>query len=318
LLAKVIIGPVFYALLLLWFILIGLGIGQTVLATPLSVAVIYPDIREPYRGIFRDVISGIEDRLGDSTKSYVLESDYGIQKVSDWLKREQAEIVIALGSRGLLVAKELQSRFKVIVGAVLITPDDNLTGISLTPDPKYLFQKLKELVPGVKRVTVIYNREHSGWLMERAQESARIYDLNLNEFPTNHLREAAVLYRDILSKLEGGIDAVWIPQDPSIDEQTILPIVLQESWERNLAVFSSNLAHIRNGALFALYPDNKNMGRSLADLALNKMHNGKNSLLGIMPLRDLFIAVNIRTAEHLGLKFKNQIKQKFNYIFPSQ
>jgi putative ABC transport system substrate-binding protein len=113
LLAKVILGLVFYALLLLWFILIGLGIGQTVLATPLSVAVIYPDIREPYRGIFRDVISGIEDRLGDSTKSYVLESDYGIQKVSDWLKREQAEIVIALGSRGLLVAsfKSLRSLY---------------------------------------------------------------------------------------------------------------------------------------------------------------------------------------------------------------
>lgn len=317
-LAKVIISPAFYSFLLLWFILIGLGIGQAALAAPLSVAVIYPDIREPYRSIFRNIISGIEDRLGEPTKSYLLGSNYDIQKVSDWLEKEQVKIVIALGSRGLPVAKELQSRFKVIVGAVLITPDDNLTGISLTPDPKYLFQKLKELVPRVKRVTIIYNREHSGWLMERAQESARIYELNLNEFPTNHLREAAVLYRDILSKLEGGIDAVWIPQDPSIDEQTILAIVLQESWERNLAVFSSNLAHVRNGALFALYPDNKNMGRSLADLALNKMHNGKNSLLGIMPLRDLFIAVNIRTAEHLGLKFKNQIKQQFDYIFPSQ
>jgi putative ABC transport system substrate-binding protein len=98
----------------------------------------------------------------------------------------------------------------------------------------------------------------------------------------------------------------------------ILPIVLQEAWERDLAVFSSNLAHIKNGVLFALYPDNKNMGRSLAELALNQMHNGESTPLGIMPLHDIFTAVNIRTAEHLGLKFTNQIRRDFNLIFPSQ
>jgi putative ABC transport system substrate-binding protein len=293
--------------------------GQTALAVPSSVAVIYPAIREPYQSIFHKIISGIENRLERSIKSYVLESDYDIQVVRAWLKKEQVKTVIVLGSRGLLVEKELQSEFRVIVGAVLIAPDgDGLTGISLTPDPEALFRKLKELIPEVKQVTVIYSQEHSAWLMARARESASIYGLKLNEFPINHLREAAVLYRDVLGKLKSGVDAIWLPQDESIDEQAILPLILQESWERNLAVFSSNFAHIKKGILFALYPDNENMGRSLAELALNKMHNGESIPQGVMPLKDLFIAVNIRTAEHLGLKFDNQMRREFNLTFPSQ
>jgi putative ABC transport system substrate-binding protein len=202
---------------------------------------------------------------------------------------------------------------------MLAAPDsDGLTGISLTPDPGNLFQTLKELIPTIKRVTVIYSQEHSGWLIDLAQESAKRYALKLNAFPTQDLREAAVLYRDILSKLESGIDAIWLPQDKTIDEQTILPLVLQVAWEQNLAIFSSNFSHIKNGVLFALYPDNENMGRSLAELALKQIGNDKNAPMGIMPLRDLFIAVNIRTAEHLGLKFTTQMKRKFDLIFPPQ
>lgn len=297
----------------------GCCIGQATLAAPSSIAVLYPAIQEPYRGIFHNIMSGIESRLGKSIRSYALRSDYSIQEVEDWLKKSQVEMIITLGNRGLLAARELQPKFKVVVGAVLIAPDGNsLTGISLTPDPKYFFQKLKELIPGVKRVTVIYNQKHSSWIIKQAKEIAENYALTLNAYPVKHLREAAVLYRKTLGQLESGIDAIWLPHDQTVDEETILPLILRESWERNLVVFSSNLSYVKRGILFALYPDNKNMGRSLAELALKQMHNHENTPLGIMPLHDLFIAVNIRTAEHLGLGFTAQMKREFNLVFPLQ
>jgi len=37
---------------------------------------------------------------------------------------------------------------------------------------------------------------------------------------------------------------------------------------------------------------------------------------GIEPLRDLLIAVNLRTAEHLGLNLANNAKLKFDLTFP--
>ncbi|ADE14557.1 conserved hypothetical protein [Nitrosococcus halophilus Nc 4] len=288
-------------------------------ASPSPVAVIYPEIREPYRSVFLSIINGIKKRLKTPIDAYALEKDYNIVMLRERLERAEIQVIIALGGRGLLAARKLQSMFKVVVGAVLVAPDGTeLTGISLTPDPQTFFQKIKELTPDVKRVTVIYEQGYSDWLIERAEESIRNYNLKLNALPAKNFREAATLYRDVLSQLESETDAIWLLQDSILDEQAVLPLILQEAWERNLVVFSSNLSHLKRGVLFALYPDNENMGRSLAEIALKQIQNGDNIPLSVMPLRDLLIAVNIRTAEHLGLKLTSQMKREFDLIFPLQ
>ncbi|EDZ67555.1 hypothetical protein NOC27_882 [Nitrosococcus oceani AFC27] len=305
-------------LLLVWFFLGGLGIGPVALADSPAIAVIYPDIREPYRGIFLKIIKGIENKLKKTVKIYPLEKDYDIEAVKYYLRKAQIQGVIVLGSRGLSAAKDLQFMFHVVVGAVLISPNgEDLTGISLTPDPAILFQKLLEIDPRIKRITLIYNRDQTEWLIERAVKAARFYSIEINTFPVENIREAATLYRDILQHLEEGKDAIWLPQDSTIDEQAILPLILKKSWERNLAVFSSNLAHIPRGALFALYPDNERMGQSLAALALEEIKNNKRSI-GIIPLRDLLTAVNTRTADHLGLNLTSRMKQNFDLSFPAR
>lgn len=288
-------------------------------ASPSPVAVIYPEIREPYRSVFLSIINGIKKRLKTPINAYALEKDYNIVMLRERLERAEIQVIIALGGRGLLAARKLQSMFKVVVGAVLVAPDGTeLTGISLTPDPQIFFQRIKELTPDVKRVTVIYEQDYSDWLIERAEESIRNYDLKLNALPAKSFREAATLYRDVLSQLESETDAIWLLQDSILDEQAVLPLILQEAWEKNLIVFSSHLSHLKRGVLFALYPDNENMGRSLAEIALKQIQNGDNIPLSVMPLRDLLIAVNIRTAEHLGLKLTSQMKREFDLIFPLQ
>lgn len=288
-------------------------------ADSLRVAVIYPDIRAPYRDIFLSIINGIESRLRKRVEIYTLQKNYDIKAVKNQLKKVRAQVVIALGSRGLSAAKQLEPDFKVVVGAVLNSPGDgDITGISLMPDPETLFQGLKKVIPEVERVTIIYSRNQTEWLIDRAWESARREGLLLNALPVRNIREAAALYRDVLNKLESGKDAIWLPQDRTIDEQTIFPLILQKSWERDLAVFSSNLAHLTRGVLFALYPDNENMGRSLAELALKQVQNGENTSSGVLPLRDLLIAVNTRTAEHLGIKLTNRMKREFDLVFPTR
>ena len=38
---------------------------------------------------------------------------------------------------------------------------------------------------------------------------------------------------------------------------------------------------------------------------------------GGLPLRDLLISVNVRTAEHLGLEITSRQKRAFDLVFPS-
>ena len=209
---------------------------------------------------------------------------------------------------------------QVVVGAVLNTPQDaRFPVVTLNPEPALLFDRLRQLAPGVSRVTVVYNPERTAWLIERASSAARAHGLTLNPIPAHDRREAALKYRDLLEGIgDHPMQAVWLLQDPAtLDVQTVLPLLLKEAWNKNLVVFCSNPAHVKRGVLFALYPDNVRLGRTLGSM-VSKGKNAENlKISGGLPLKDLLIAVNVRTADHLGLKLTGRQKRAFDLVFPS-
>jgi putative ABC transport system substrate-binding protein len=68
--------------------------------------------------------------------------------------------------------------------------------------------------------------------------------------------------------------------------------------------------------LFSLYPNNIEMGRHLAGSALDFLASGTNEASGMVPLREVLMAINLRTAKHLGLSISHQ--QSFDMAFPEQ
>lgn len=284
-----------------------------------SLAVVYPDIGEPYRSIFAQIIEGIEEGATTGVRNYPVGPNQDPADFNEQLKRNGTKVVIALGRQGLKAVSGLDRDIPVVVGGVLAIPEAgnrNMTGVSLTPDPALLFSRLKSLLPGVKRVIVVYNPHNNEWLIRLAREAAKAQGLELLAHEARDLAGAARLYEAAFASSESRRDAVWLPQDgTTVDENTILPLVLKESWNRNVPVFSSSFLHVKKGALFALYPNNMEMGRTLASSALAAM-SGEVRRRGVLPLREVLVAVNLRTASHIGLNIGYQQQRSFDSIFP--
>jgi putative tryptophan/tyrosine transport system substrate-binding protein len=285
-----------------------------------TIAVIYPDIGEPYREIFAKIIEGVEDKVGSRVANYPLRSDTDIGVLKASLRRQNTKVVIALGRQGMKTATALNDTIGVVVGGVLTVPENEARGqpvISLSPDPALLFARMKALMPAAKRVFVVYDPGFNGWLIKLAKEAARVQGLELAAYEAQDLHSAVRFYQEIFSAADGQSDVLWLPQDPTtVEESAILPLVLQESWNQGIAVFSSNSGHVRRGVLFSLYPDNLALGKSLAGLAQSILISGDYGRRGMIPLRDVQSAVNLRTAKHLGL---NPGRQKgFDMTFPEQ
>ncbi len=285
----------------------------------MAIAVIYPDIGEPYRSIFGKILEGIEEQLKSQVRTYPIAANLDMAELNAQLKRNGAKVVIALGRQGLKVASSLDREFAVVVGGVLAVPETdnrNLMGISLTPDPALLFARLKNLLPGVKRVIVIYDPQHNEWLIKLAREAAKAQGLELLAQEARDLGAAARLYETAFSAADSRRDAVWLPQDtPTVDENPILPLVLKESWSRSIPIFSSSFLHVKKGALFALYPNNVELGRNLAASAQSVLA-GESRKRGVSPLRGVHTAVNLRTASHIGLNIGDQQQRSFDFVFP--
>ena len=282
-----------------------------------AVAVLFPDIGEPYRKVFTEIIDGIEDGGKLRVRSYPVASNADLAELQATLKRNGSRVVIALGRQGVKAASGLEPALGVVVGGVSSVPDaDKLSGISLSPDPALLFARLKSLLPAVRRVIVVYNPQNSEALMRQAREAARGLGLELSALEAGDLAGAARRYEAAFAAADSRHDALWLPPDPTtVDEATILPIVLRESWNRNVPIFSSSILHVKKGALFALYPNNFELGRELAGLAAALLQ-GEPARRGVSPLRAVRIAFNWRTASHIGLNIDAGQQRTFDFLFP--
>lgn len=286
---------------------------------PSAIAVLYPDIGEPYRSVFTKIIEGIEQQARGKVASFAVGSASISADLGSELRRRELRAVIALGRNGLRAVTGLDRSTPVVAGGVLSVPEAEARDLqvhSLTPDPALLFARLRVLVPGVRRVVVVFDPRQNAWLMRLAREAARVQGLELLATEAEDLKSALRAYQAAVGSLEGRRDALWLPHDSTtVDEAAVLPLVLQEAWDRSFTVLSSSVAHVRRGALFSLYPDNAALGRRLGAALLAAVNSSGSRPVGVLPLRDVLVAANVRAASHLGLNFTSG-QHSFDMVFP--
>lgn len=306
----------------LFALLIGLGMIAAAVSQPSrSIAVLYPDIGEPYRSVFANIIKGIEEQSRGRVTSIAIGASPNPQDIAGELRRQDIRVVIALGRNGLKAASGLERDIGVVVGGVVAVPDAearNLAISSLAPDPALLFARLQGFAPATRRIFVVYDPAQSGWMMRLAKSAAGARGIELVAYEASDLKTALHRYQAIIATMEAGRDALWLPLDSTtVHEASVLPLVLQGAWERNLTVFSSNVAHVRRGALFSLYPNNQEVGRNLAEHALGYLSAGGQMQHGVTPLKSALLAVNVRTAAHLGIPIAGR-QAGIDLVFPEQ
>lgn len=302
-----------------WFLSTGLAVAADEEAGRSNIAVVYPDIGEPYRSVFATIIEGIEDRARGKVASYPVAMGANPPALSEEFRRRDIRAVIALGRNGLKLASSLDRQINVIAGGVLSVPESETQGMlvqSLAPDPALLFARLRSFMPAAKRVIVVYDPRQNDWLIRLARDAAKAQGLELTALDADDLKTAVRRYQDVLGSANPKRDVLWLPQDSTtVEESTVLPLVLSESWSQSLTVFSSNVLHVRRGVLFSLYPDNVEIGRSLAGAALASLQSGSAPARGIQALKQVLTAVNTRTAEHLGIDLRAS-QQRIHLVFP--
>ncbi|MBL4851083.1 MAG: hypothetical protein JKY90_02205 [Gammaproteobacteria bacterium] len=285
-----------------------------------TVAIFQPDLRAPYDQVFRVIINGIKETADFKVSIRKISSNDNQQTLSDWLDKKNIKAIIALGHQGLEVAKIVAGGRPVLVAVSLLSADilehDNIGGISLAADPEAIIIELKRLIPAVKKIFVVYSPIHNDWLMQYAAKVAESNGIELKSIAVSDLRQAAIQYKTVLNELETERSALWLPLDPiTVENRTILPLILRVTWDRNLTLISSNPLHAKRGALLSVFPKNRQMGHNIAN-TVNKWLSTGNPDFEVKLLMDLGFAINIRTAAHLAINLDKEDLKRYDLKFP--
>ena len=300
-------------------------LGGTVRAAPTDgpsrsvVAVLYPETSPPYRAVFADILNGIEQGIpASAVRSYPLVESVEPGALRRWLDQQAPAVVITLGRVPTEAYEATGRKTPQVIGALEVSPQTRplATGIGLAIDPALLFATLQLLTPEKRRVWVVYNPGHDRGLVDWAKTAAESLHLTLLPLEAPDLHTSAQQFLHVLRTADPETDALWLVADTGVvDPEAILPVIIEQSWDRRLWVFSGSLLHVKHGVLFALYPDSVRLGQRLAALAL-RVINDPRARPGIELLRTVKRALNLRVAFHLNLSVTGEIERQFDLVLP--
>lgn len=304
-----------------WLTLVGLiSMGflcqagaVTVAKSAVNLVIIYPEVREPFARVFEEVVRGAEEGYQQKVRRVSMAEN---QSPVDFVHvLDQSSPVLVLGNRLARQVTEHNADRDLIVGAVS-TEYTDVFGITLIPDAAVIANKLPVLVPGIKTVHIVTNAENNLLDFDRATEALSQQGIQLSIYQAEDIRVAAKVYRDLMQTLDKE-DAVWILPKGSFMNNAMLAILLHESWEKHFVVFSSNPVHVKRGALFSIYPNNYKMGLSLGRLAQDIVQ-GNSPQRQMQALEDVFVTVNERTSNHLGIDLTDEMRTHIDLTLPAR
>ncbi|MBD9597405.1 ABC transporter substrate-binding protein [Ensifer sp. ENS05] len=200
------------------------------------------------------------------------------------------------------------------VGARLVKGFDptgtNVTGVADFAPVKDQVDLMLEIVPGLKRLGVLYNpgEPNSLSILDKLEQVAQERNLELVEGPATKSSEV----QSATQNLVGQVDAVYVPTDNTI--VSALEAVLNVGVENKLPVFSSETDSVARGALAAVGFDYFQVGVETGDIVARVLKGEKVGSIPVVNAGGSSLAVNASFAERIGLTLPDAVIKRADTV----
>ncbi len=288
---------------------------------PSILLVVFKQGKTSVTNAFKKMVKGIEKHSNLRVIEKIVSTSINANEINMLIRKNNAAAVVLLGRKTVALFEDTEIDIPIITGGTLYPVKSRhvLYGLSLTPDPQLLFQRLLNLAPTVKRIHVVYNPERYQWLISFAEAAGAQTGIEIVSYKATDLRSSAKIHREIVQKSVPKEEAIWLLQDSTlVGDANVLPYLLKEAWQRGIVIFSSNPRHVQRGALLSLYSEREQSGEELGTLAKKVIYNRDKLKHLFFPAQKVKSTVNIRSAGHLGIRFNSEQLSHYDLIFPKK
>jgi len=302
---------------LLWLIVIlSLYASSEACAIQRTILVVMSSMDEPYCQTLEGVVEQLEEQ---DTECRILRYSHNLLKRQKQLflrviEKKNVDLVLTIGTPATLGLMEIDMKAPVVFSSILNPFESGIigknsprkfTGACLDIQIEDQFRYLKLIVPELKKIGVLYSEQETGPLIRKAQKVARKLNLGL-------IAEQVQSGSDVTAKLEKlskKVDALWSVADSVVFGESIDRII-EYTIEKKLSFMGLSSSFVKRGALFAIEPDYKDVGRQTAEI-IEQIFAGKSpdEIRPAYP-RTCRLALNENVARTLGFIFPEEAQFK--------
>lgn len=292
--------------------------------SPLTIAVVLSREAAPYR----QALKGFEEVLRSSGRTYKLQefSTEGAAVdavgLAARIRARNPDLILTIGSGATNVISEQIREIPIVFSLVLPSSGNealqgrseargNMTGASMEIPIRTQFLKLKEILPSVKRIGVLYNPSVTGPTVEAAMQTAASMGLEL--VPMQVESE-----KDVVSSTEAmtdKVDVLWSVADSSVFSPTGLKQILLATLRNRVPFVGLSPSFVKAGALVAFSVDYQDVGRQSGDLAMKILSGAEPARIPMTVPRTITLSVNMNTAKQIQVQIQDDIRRKAELFF---
>jgi putative ABC transport system substrate-binding protein len=268
---------------------------------------------------FQAATEGVKKELrkGDILPVFIefdLSSNYPEEpKIVPQIRELKPDLIITVGSKSTaLISKEIKD-IPIVFSAVLnpvasgFSPNmtssgSNMTGASWDIPLKTQLEKFKLIVPGLRKIGVIYTSDSEPVVTE-AKKVCQGLGLELESVSITSEKEIP----QVIGELEHQIDGFWAIADTVIFTPQSTQFLLLNTLRNGIPFMGPFSSFVQDGALFSLIWDDKDIGRQAGELATRILSGEDPGKIPIATPRMIYLILNLRTAEQINLKIPPNI-----------
>jgi putative ABC transport system substrate-binding protein len=289
---------------------------------------------QPFGQTYRGLLDGLEDkgyRNGVNLKIDYrnAEQDKALAlKIARGFVQSEVNLIVALGTGSSLAALEATEKKRIpivfsIVGAPKATgiisdnrdSGPNITGVSMKIPVKEQLEMVKEALPHVKKLGIIYCTEMPQ-AVATGEEAAVVapefgWAKLVFYFPRDYLTQLQKIVHSLAKK----VDAIYIPTDPILGTPENFETVIRVSDEYNVPVITVGEKFVEDGALMAVHCDFYAIGRQAAGPVVLVLKGISPRTIPSQAPTIKKLSLNLKKAQLLNITISRNIILKADNIY---
>ena len=277
-----------------------------------------------YREAQDGVVSTLEASHAGPFRTITLDDPANLEEARRTLAAGPS-LVVAIGTRAAKLAM-LEAPSSPLVYAMVLDPASiglpapgsasagQITGVAMDVTPDKQYGLMRSMVPGLRRIGVIYDPSVSGEAVRRASAAAKLAGLTL-------VAQAVRSDAEVMGAAElimPGVDLLWAIADPTVLTEANARALILACLRARKPLFAISEGYVRNGALAALSAHPLEVGRRAGEMTSAILLGApvRSYKPELPPRVSLFL--NQATARRLGLDLPQDILSRASVVYPRQ
>lgn len=238
------------------------------------------------------------------------------REIGKALRASPPTLIFAVGLKAAMAAK-LEIFDTPVIFCMVLNPEahglpaSNMTGIAVRTSPASQLMAFRSVLPDRRRIGVLYDEAQSGDFIRDAQRIAKQFGFELMPVAVRSQEDLPAAIRTLLPK----IDALWLLQDQTVISESSIPFFLESTIDAKIPLFTFSSTLVQQGALSALVVDPWTVGQQAARMVRTQLTDPTRSAGLLHEPEHPQLALNLNTAEYLGLHLAPDLIRVANHVF---